>query len=198
MAGTSDNNAQSVDDVDDLFQVLIARDIARLVAKRQIAEALEMGRLRIDFHIAAGARKTGPMRQATPEELEAQQEGKDLDFLYEVSPPGGITGAVNPQSWESDGVFRLTIRDDHLAIEPRCSLDFPWQAYSFSISNPVVIVHLFSSLTNPASTSSTPTKPAGDAKGIDIGAESPPAWHISERTSSPLRARYFRPTASRH
>ena len=119
MAGTSDNNAQTVDDVDDLFQVLIARDIPPLLAKRQIAEALalELGGLRIDFHVAAGARKTRPMRQATPEELKAQQEGKDLDFLYEVSPPDGITGVANPQSWGR--VLSLEIRDGHLVTEPR-------------------------------------------------------------------------------
>jgi hypothetical protein len=130
-------------DLDDLFQVLITRDIPAFVAKKQITEALQLGKLRIDLHIAAGARKTRPMRQATPEELKAEQAGQDLDFLYETSPAGGTTAAVDPQSWDVPGVLTLAIRDGHLVVEPQCSLDFPWQAYSFSISNLVVIDELW-------------------------------------------------------
>jgi hypothetical protein len=139
MANADLNNSTSKRTVDDVFQILIAREVPPLVAKKQITEALQLGKLRIDFHIAAGARKTRPMRQATPEELKAAaQAGKSLDFLYEAAPEGGITAAVNPQSW--DGLFALAIRDDHLIIEPRYALDFPWSAYSFSISNWEVVI----------------------------------------------------------
>jgi hypothetical protein len=141
MANADPNNSVSTRTVDDVFQVLIARDVPPLVAKKQITEALQLGKLRIDSHIAAGACKTRPMRQATPEELKAAQAGKSLDFLYEAAPASGITAAVDPQSWDG-GVFALAIRDGHLVIEPRCSLEFPWSAYSFSM-NPVVIDELW-------------------------------------------------------
>jgi hypothetical protein len=151
MAEAAPDNSASKPSVDDLFQILITRDIPPLVAKKQFTEHLQLGRLRINFHIAAGSRKTRPMRQATLEELRA------LDFLHEVSPPGGITAAVDPQSWDS--VLRLSIRDGRLVVEPLCSLDFPWVAYSFSISNPVAIDHLWP----PAI--STPTSTTGSAAG---------------------------------
>jgi hypothetical protein len=130
-------------DLDDLFQILIARNVPAFVAKKEITGALQLGKLRIDLHIAAGARKTRPMRQATSEELKAEQAGKGLEFLYEASPAGGITVAVHPQSWDAPGVLALAIVGSHLVVEPQCSLDFPWQAYSFSISNPVVIDELW-------------------------------------------------------
>jgi hypothetical protein len=154
-------------DLDDLFQILITRDVPPLAAKKQIIEFLRDGKLRIDLHIAAGARKTRPMRQATREELEAEQAGKDLDFLYEASPVGGITAAVDPQSWDAPRVFALTIRDGHLVLEPQCSLDFPWQAYSFSISNPVVIDELWKPAANsPPSATAGAERPPPDAGKI--------------------------------
>jgi hypothetical protein len=178
MAEVAPDHSASKRTVDDLFQILIARDVPPLIGKKQITEALQLGKLRIDFHIAAGARKTRPMRQATPEELKALSDAdrsrrrgvrrgrrpkalqarKDLDFLYEASPAGGITAAVDPQSWDAPRVFALAIRDGHLLVEPQCSLDFPWQAYSFSISNPVVIDELWP----PAASDPTPSGPTGD------------------------------------
>jgi hypothetical protein len=129
---------QSTPTIDDLFQILVGRDIPPFEAKELILQFLRRGKLPIDSHVEAGARKTRAMRQATPEELQAQQAGKSLDYLHEVVPAGGITEPVNPQCWDG-GVFALAIRDGRLLVEPRCALDFPWPKYSFPVSNPVVI-----------------------------------------------------------
>jgi hypothetical protein len=93
--------------IDDLFQILVARDVPPFEAKYQIANALLRGKLIIDSHIATRAA---------------------------IEP-------VHPQSW--DRVLALAIRDNHLIVEPLCALNVPWQAYSFSISNPVVIDELW-------------------------------------------------------
>ena len=86
--------------------------------------------------------------------------------MYEVSPPGGITEPVHPQSWDG-GIFFLAIRDGHLIVEPQCSLDWQWAAISFSIANPVVIDHLWPPATSaPAS----PTGSAADAERLPLEA----------------------------
>lgn len=160
-------------DLDDLFQILITRNVAPLVAKKEIDDVLLLGKLRIDLRIPAGARKTRPIRQATPEELKAKQAGKDLDFLYEASPTGG-TAAVDPQSWGR--VLALAIKDGHLIVEPLCGLEFPWRAYSFSISNPVVIEHLWPDSKDPPA--------AGDEPDEDAGG------HQTRRTQEVLKRRW--------
>jgi hypothetical protein len=232
-----DNSAsRKIVDVDDLFQILIVRGVPPRDAKRQITEFLQLGKVLIDSHIAAGARKSRPTRQATDEELKAQYDEQsktlrdllrdpataglsnqelgrrvglrdgvvaefrrlmraggdeqsqrgdlhaaaataarsphmmDLDFLYERSPPGGITGAVDPSKWDVPGVFSLAIIDGHLVIEPQCSLDFPWQSYSFWISNPVVINELFPA---PAAANPTPASNPTSARSVE-GAPRPP------------------------
>jgi hypothetical protein len=53
--------------------------------------------------------------------------------LYEFAPPEGLTGRVHFQSWGR--IFDLTIRDEHLGVTPICSLDYPWDAYSFTVAN---------------------------------------------------------------
>jgi hypothetical protein len=126
-------------------------------------EALQRGLLRIDLHIAGDTRSCVQIRQATPDELRDQQKGKDFSYLYEHSPPGGITQPVDPQSWGT--VLALAIRDDRLVVEPRTPLAFPWHAYSFSIANPVVITELWppsgSASAPPERKPLPPTKPSG-------------------------------------
>jgi len=60
-----------------------------------------------------------------------------------MTPPGGITKAVDRQSWDANSVLDLKIRDNHLVIEPQDSFDYPWEAYSFRISNWDVIDQLW-------------------------------------------------------
>jgi hypothetical protein len=89
-----------------------------------------------------------------------------LDFLYEAAPAGGITAAVDPQSWDGD-VFALAIREGHLVPEPRCSLGFPWNAYSFSIANPVVIAELWpAAASRPTPAPSVAERPPAEANKI--------------------------------
>src|SRR5262245_34627170 len=40
-------------------------------------------------------------------------------------------------------MFRLRIDDGRLIVEPRCSLDYPWDAYSFTIANLSLINELW-------------------------------------------------------
>jgi len=141
---------------DDLFQILCVRKIPPVQARREILQACQNEELKIDFHIRGGARKTRPMREATPEELRrfealgaALRERKasheemreEMDraeaFLYEHAPPEGITDRVHYQSWER--LFTLSIRGGHLVVEPIAALDYPWDAYSFTIANWSVI-----------------------------------------------------------
>jgi hypothetical protein len=124
--------------------------------------ALQDGALQVAYHIRGGARKTHPMRLATPEELrkfealrEALQERKasqeeprkEMDrataFLYKHAPSQGITEHVHRESWDAGAIFHLSIRDGHLIVEPRCSLDYPWDAYSFIIANRWVVDELW-------------------------------------------------------
>jgi hypothetical protein len=145
MAEAAPNNSALKLTVDDLFQILKARDVPEFEAKKQIFEYSQIGKLPIDSHVAAGACKPSPRRHwANSDEPE-------------VAPDGGITTPINPQSWGR--VFELAIRDGHLIVEPLCSLDFPWQAYSFLISNPTVIDEFW-------------PKPASKAAQTDI--ERPP------------------------
>jgi hypothetical protein len=168
--------------LDDVFQRLIAQDVPALMARRQITKMLQLGKLLVDFHIAAGTRKTQPRRRATAEELAAVERAqadflaanpratiKDrtavlvsaLDFLYERTPPEGITAKVAPQSWDIP-LFAVTVRDGHLMVEPRCALDFPWLAYTFTVANPVVIPTLFPPPSPPASVEPKATRAAED------------------------------------
>jgi hypothetical protein len=151
-----------VDTLDALFQILITRDRPYAVMAK-ILQALQFGELLIDSHVAEGARKSRPMRHATAEELRAAQNGHSLDFLCEAAPAGGITERVNPQSWGR--VLTLAIRDDHLVVEPLCGFDFPWQAYTFTIANPVAVPHLFG-LAAPAITAQERPRPG--ASKIDF------------------------------
>jgi hypothetical protein len=53
----------------------------------------------------------------------------------------GPGGRVHWQAWER--VFTLTPQDGHLIVEPCCGLDYPWDAYSFTIANPLVVDELW-------------------------------------------------------
>jgi hypothetical protein len=95
---------------------------------------LRRDKLVVDYHIRGGTRKTRPTRQATDDELrEKQSMGATLDHLYETTPPEGLTGRVHFQAW--DTLFDLTICDEHLVVTPSCALDYPWEAYSFTVAN---------------------------------------------------------------
>jgi hypothetical protein len=184
--------------IDDLFQLLVrVRDIPPAKARQQIFESFQLDRLPVDYHIRGGARKTRPMREPTPEELRRfealsaalherkasrEEMREEMDraeaFLYEHAPPEGITQRVNFQSWGS--IFGLLISDGHLVVEPKCALDYPWDAYSFTTANWSLVNELWpsSNVGNPDIASSlsssaaplpnTPTKP-------ELGPESNPA-----------------------
>jgi hypothetical protein len=132
--------------VDDLFQVLVrGRDIAPVVAKDQIEEALRLDKLQVDFRIRGGERSEKPLRAATDEELEqAKQAAKDgkpwsWDFLYSFTPPKGEIGPVHYDCWGR--MFVLVIEDGKLVVALRCPLNYSWDAYSFTITNwPIVDV----------------------------------------------------------
>jgi hypothetical protein len=53
-------------------------------------------------------------------------------FLYEHAPREGITAGVHWQSW--DAIFGLSVEGERLIVTRKCSLDYPWDAYSFSIA----------------------------------------------------------------
>jgi len=66
MGEAADDHSNPNKTVDDLFQRLIGRDIPPVVAKQQILEKLQVGKLLMDYKIAAGVRTRRPTRQATP------------------------------------------------------------------------------------------------------------------------------------
>jgi hypothetical protein len=184
MAGTKDDH-NTVNSLDDVFQILIARDYPPFDAKEEIDEALRPGKLRVDQHIKAGARKTSP----TPEGRKAQIEGRSADVTYEVCPPGGITQPVNPQSW-GGRLFDLMIQDGRLIVTPCCSLDWPWEAYSFSIANPVVINELWSPAASnrllPATTPSPqPSEPSSPSPPKRLSGRK---WLFREFADNPISA----------
>src|SRR5262249_39150672 len=191
MAGTVEDNTTAVDwqlasgsahTIDDLFQILVcARDPPAPIAKKQITKFLQLNKLQIDFHVRGGARKTVPTRPATEEELKAWREKRaTLDHLYEVAPPEGITGHVNFQSWER--MFRLRIDDGCLIVEPGCPLDYPWDAYSFTIVNRSLINELWP----PLVTTFVPPALAGEKPPM-----TPPE---STPLATPSPAQELRPT----
>ena len=135
MAEAAIDHSDSKHTVDELFQFLVCvRDLRPAIARKEIMDYLQRDKLQIDYHIRGGARKTRPMRQATLEELREQETtGATLDHLYETAPPEGITRRVHFQSWGK--LFDLTVRDECLIVEPNCALDYPWDAYSFTVAN---------------------------------------------------------------
>src|SRR5262249_2711614 len=161
--------------LDELFQLLVhARGVLPdTKAKGEILSALQRGSLQVDFHIRGGARSVRRIREPTLEELrelealsEALQEREaseeevreEMDrataFLYEHAPPQGLTGRVHRESWEPGRVFSLTIEDGALNVLPNCSLDYPWDAYSFTIANWSLVDELWPS--KPPQPSSEP------------------------------------------
>jgi hypothetical protein len=66
-----------------------------------------------------------------------QADKLKVDFQVRDGP----AGHVHWQAWER--VFTLAIQDGHLIVEPRCTLDHPWDAYSFTITNPPVVNELW-------------------------------------------------------
>jgi hypothetical protein len=158
--------------VDGLFQILCVRNIPPVQVRRQILEACQDDKLKINYHIRGGSQKTVPIHPpATDEELKAISE-KRVTPEYEVAPPEGITGHVHPQSWER--VFTLRIKEGHLVVEPRCGLDYPWDAYSFTIANWSVVNELWPPLVRtfvpPAVPvmDTSPTVPATVAPALEI------------------------------
>ena len=140
---------------DDLFQVLVrARNIPPTAAKAQIEEALRLDKLQVDFRIREGVRSTHPLRAATEEELEqakhAAEDGKSWswDFLYSSTPKKGERGRIHCDCWGP--VFALVIRDGQLVVAPHCALDYPWDAYSFTIANWPIIDELWPTKPPPA------------------------------------------------
>jgi len=203
MGEAGPNHTDSNRSIDDLFQLLVrVHDIPLAKAKNEIWEKLKNNQLQCDYHIRGGARKTRPMREATPEErgwldpLNAQLARKGLArrnaqeemdrataFLYEHAPPEGIKARVGYQSW--DGVFRLRITEDneHLVIEPNCSLEYPWDAYSFTIANWSLVNELwrprvmtFVPPAAPVMEASSPTAPAVVAPAVAAPAVEAPTY----------------------
>jgi hypothetical protein len=140
--------------LDELFQLLVhgRAVLPDTKAKGEILSALQRGDLQVDFHIRGGARSVRRIREPTPEqsrEFEALSKelhrrkasekemreamGHAIAFLYEHAPREGITRRVDRESWGR--VFSLTIEDGALNVLPNCSLDYPWDAYSFTIAN---------------------------------------------------------------
>jgi hypothetical protein len=121
MVEPGNDHTDSKHSIDDLFQLLVrVRDIPPAKAKKQILESFQLNQLQVNYHIRGGARTTQPNE-------------KFRAHPYEVVPPEGITALVHFESW--DGLFRLAIRDGHLVVESNYSLDYPWDAYSFTIAN---------------------------------------------------------------
>jgi hypothetical protein len=204
MAGTVEDNTTAVDwrlasssahTIDDLFQILVcARDIPAPIAKKQITKFLQLNKLQIDFHVRGGARKIAPTRLVTEEEREAFREkaaetpkeeraalaAATFDHLYEVAPPEGITGRVDFQSWE--WMFYLRIDKGRLIVESRRPLDFPWDAYSFTIANWSLINELWP----PPVTTFVPPALAGE--------EPPTTPPESAPLATPSPAQELRPT----
>jgi hypothetical protein len=156
MTEAASDHSDSKHSLDDLFQLLVhARGVVPdTKAKGEILSALQRGALQVDSHIRGGARSVRRIREPTLEELrefEALSEAlrgrkasekemrEAMDhataFLYEHAPPEGITGRVHRESWEPGRVFSLTIKDGHLSVLSNCSLDYPWDAYSFTVAN---------------------------------------------------------------
>jgi len=143
--------------LDCLFQVLVrTRDIAPVVAKDKIEEALRLDGLQVDFRIRGGVRSEKPLRAATAEELEqakqAADEGKpwSWDFLSSFTPPKGEAGRVHFDGWGP--AFALVIKGGKLVVEPRCALDYPWDAYSFTVANWPIIDELWPTKPTPPAT----------------------------------------------
>ena len=173
MAEAAIDHSDSKHTVDELFQFLVCvRDLRPAIARKEIMDYLQSDKLQIDYHIRGGARKTRPMRQATLEELREQETtGATLDHLYETAPPEGITRRVHFQSWGK--LFDLTVRDECLIVEPNCALDYPWDAYSFTVANWSLVEELWpnpnrarSDLSAPASKPEDPPAPSATAVAI--------------------------------
>jgi hypothetical protein len=169
--------------LDDLFQYLITeRGFELEDAHEQITAQLRRGKLKVALHIAAGARKHRPRRQATDEEIAqvaskiarlpkttprereeiARIHEESYAFLYDVAPPDGISEIVNWQSWGR--IFCLAVREGKLIVELLDGLDYPWNAYAFTIANPEVKDTLWPpQSSSPASSSPPPTSPPPDA-----------------------------------
>ena len=180
MAGTANDHSDSRHTVDDVFQYLVRVCNVRLaIASDEILQALRHDKLLADFHIRGGAQKTRPMRQATLEELRElhttleelrerqatleelrERNAAMLDHLYERAPPEGVTGRIYFESWKPNRVFDLTIKDGHLVVMWNCPLDYPWEAYSFSIANWSVVHELWPPPAASASSPQPAPKPA--------------------------------------
>jgi hypothetical protein len=179
--------AQTDDDprtVDDVFQFLTrVRDYPSLTAVRLIRESLQLGKLQVDFHIRGGAWKPRPKRQATVEELQKQDATQAvMDHLYyEQASPEGIHGRIHPEAW--DGVFGLSIEDEKLIILPKCPLDFPWEAYSFTITDWRIVTELWPPRSSPPSPELTP---ASGPPVVEAAPPSPPSPQPSPPSPSPL------------
>jgi hypothetical protein len=135
LAGTPELQAHTVDD---LFQYLVrVCDILPAAAKKEILEKLQLDKLQVDLHIRGGTREILPLCPA-----EREDELQDKEFtavvmfhVYRFAPPEGVTERVPFQWWDAGSVLCLTIRDEHLIIEPNWELDYPWDAYSFTVVN---------------------------------------------------------------
>jgi len=89
-----------------------------------------------------------PRGTARNQILAALQPDKlKVDFQVRDGPGG----RVHWQAWER--VFTLTPQDGHLIVEPRCALDHPWDAYSFTIANGSVIGALWPVQASPSNPS---------------------------------------------
>jgi hypothetical protein len=155
MTEAASDHTDSQHNVDDVFQLLVhARGVLPdTKAKGEILSALQRGALQVDFHIRGGARSVRA-RKPTPEEecqfatLSAalhEQKASEQEMreamdratavLYEHAPPQGLTERVHRESWEPGRVFSLTIEEGRLNVLPNRALDYPWDAYSFTIAN---------------------------------------------------------------
>jgi hypothetical protein len=134
LSGTPDPR-DSTRTVDDLFQILVhTRGKSPPLARRGILKQLQDGALPVIAHIKGGVRSIGVVREPTPEEqVQEKRTGIIAEARYSTTPPEGVTLPVDSQSWEH--ILLLRIRGERLVIEPGCALDYPWNAYSFTVAN---------------------------------------------------------------
>jgi hypothetical protein len=180
MAEANDNHSNCAHGVDDAFQRLIhVCDLKPAIARVEIIDSLWRDKLVVAYHIRGGTRKTRATRQATDDELRAKQStGATLDHLYETTPPEGLTGRVHFQAW--DTLFDLTICDGHLIVTPSCTLDYPWEAYSFTVANWSYVQELWP-VERPVAAPSTASVAISTEQSPSRSSDPPPAVKVKRR-----------------
>ena len=135
MAEAASDHTDSTRTVDDLFQFLVrVQGIRSAKAIDRISKALRHDKLQVELHIRGGTPKILPLRPATDEELQNKKAAGVVMFhVYKSAPPEGITRLIHFQEWGR--LFDLMVRDECLIVEPIGFLEYPDDAYSFTIAN---------------------------------------------------------------